>query len=193
MTYYPDLETIDWANIHPVKNNEYEPPVTIPPLGRWWYAFETTGSYLGGHIYKKFNMKAVPCGKSAISKDGGSGADMVGDHPVVEPCPDFDGDSLCDDWEFVFELSSEDDGGVNPDNGPAGDPDGDGIVNSREQTLLTSPLDPEDPPTIAPGYDFLRVAASVIRPLGMPPTPPMPADFFGPGSDPFTGQVTLGG
>lgn len=142
MTYYADVDAIDWASIDPVKNDKNEPPVTIQPLGRWWYAFETTGDYIGGHIYMKFDMTAVPCGKSGDPKDAGGGTGMIGDHPVVEPSPDFDGDGLYDDWEFVFELSSTDDGSVNPDNGPNGDPDHDGITNLQEQTLLTNPRDP---------------------------------------------------
>ncbi len=142
MTYYSDVDSIDWASIDPIKNIKNQPPVIIPPLGKWWYAFETTGDYIGGHIYMKFDMTPASCTKSDAPKNGGSGTGMVGDHPVVEPSPDFDQDGLYDDWEFVFELSSTDDGSENPDNGPEGDPDHDGIPNIEEQALLTNPRDP---------------------------------------------------
>lgn len=193
MTYYADIASIDWASIDPIKNDENEPPVTIEPLGKWWYPFETTGSYVGGHIYMKFDMEAVACAKSGGPKDGGGGPIIFGDHPVDDLCPDGDFDGLCDDWEDVFDLSTTDDGSGNPDNGPTGDPDGDGLSNRSEETLLTDPQDAQDPPTIATGYDLLRTVAPVMCPLGVPPAPPIPADFFGPGSDPFIGTVQLAG
>ena len=80
MTYYDDLEDINWDMIDPVQNDEIppEPPVEIPPHSRWCYDFETTGAYIGGHVYKKYSISPV----------GGAAAGNVdydvtfGDHPV---------------------------------------------------------------------------------------------------------------
>jgi hypothetical protein len=54
---------------------------------------------------------------------------------------DDDNDGLADLWEEKFNLSTEDDGSINPDNGPNGDPDGDGLTNLEENLLATSPID----------------------------------------------------
>jgi hypothetical protein len=54
---------------------------------------------------------------------------------------DSDGDGLADLWEKKFNLSTDDDGSVDPNNGPDGDPDGDGLTNLQEITLGTSPVD----------------------------------------------------
>ena len=54
---------------------------------------------------------------------------------------DDDNDGLADLWEKKFNLSTEDDGSINPDNGPNGDPDGDGLNNLEENLLATSPID----------------------------------------------------
>lgn len=54
---------------------------------------------------------------------------------------DDDNDGLADLWEKKFNLSTEDDGSINPDNGPDGDPDGDGLNNLEENLLATSPID----------------------------------------------------
>ena len=193
MTYYADLTSIDWANIDPVKNDKNEPQVTIQPRGKWWYAFQTTGSYLDGHVYMNFDMKAVSCGKSAGPKDAGGGSTIFGDHPIVELSPDADSDGLYDDWEDVFELSTTDNGSVNPDNGPQGDPDHDGFSNLREQTLLSDPNDPTSPLAVTAGYDMLRTVSPVTWNFGAPPLTPIPPGFFGPGSDPFPGSITLVG
>ncbi len=59
---------------------------------------------------------------------------------------DFDHDGLPDDWEFNHGLNLADDGnGSNPNNGPLGDPDGDGLVNLFEFALNNNPNahDPE--------------------------------------------------
>ncbi len=53
---------------------------------------------------------------------------------------DTDGDGLLDAWEELFGLDPNDNGSVNPDNGPNGDPDGDGLININEQTNGTNPI-----------------------------------------------------
>lgn len=80
MTHYDDLEDINWDIIDPIQNDEIppEPPVEIPPHSVWCYHFETTGTYIGGHVYKKYSISWV----------GGAAAGNVdyditfGDHPV---------------------------------------------------------------------------------------------------------------
>lgn len=58
---------------------------------------------------------------------------------VVGPAGDRDDDGLLDDWENANGLSSTDDGSVNPDNGPDGDPDTDGFTNAEEYDADTNP------------------------------------------------------
>ena len=53
---------------------------------------------------------------------------------------DADGDGLADIWESQYNLSTEDDGSIDPNNGPAGDPDSDGLTNLEESELGTSPI-----------------------------------------------------
>lgn len=50
---------------------------------------------------------------------------------------DLDDDNLEDSWELANDLSIEDNGGINPDNGAQGDLDGDGLSNAAEQVAGT--------------------------------------------------------
>ena len=52
---------------------------------------------------------------------------------------DEDGDDLPDSWEEKYGLSTGDDGSGNPDNGPHGDPDHDGVDNLTERIAGTHP------------------------------------------------------
>ncbi len=52
---------------------------------------------------------------------------------------DGDNDGLPDDWETLNGLDPNDDGSINPDNGPNGDPDGDGISNISEYLANLNP------------------------------------------------------
>ncbi|MGI9240850.1 MAG: LamG-like jellyroll fold domain-containing protein, partial [Verrucomicrobiales bacterium] len=55
---------------------------------------------------------------------------------------DNDNDGLPRSWELVNELDDDDNGSINPDNGPGGDPDGDGLNNVEEyrnNTLANNP------------------------------------------------------
>lgn len=54
---------------------------------------------------------------------------------------DSDNDGLSDAWETANGLSPSDDGSVDPDNGPDGDPDNDGTTNAEEFANSTDPQD----------------------------------------------------
>lgn len=53
---------------------------------------------------------------------------------------DADGDGLPDAWETQYGLSASDDGTTDPNNGAAGDPDGDGINNRIEWLVGLNPV-----------------------------------------------------
>lgn len=53
--------------------------------------------------------------------------------------PDKDQDQLPDDWELLYGLNPLDYGGVDPNQGRDGDPDGDGMVNQYEYIVDTNP------------------------------------------------------
>ncbi|MFN0125570.1 MAG: PSD1 and planctomycete cytochrome C domain-containing protein, partial [Verrucomicrobiales bacterium] len=57
------------------------------------------------------------------------------------PGDDADGDGLPSAWETHFVLDPNDNGSVNPTNGPAGDPDNDGLTNAQELARVTKPND----------------------------------------------------
>ena len=56
---------------------------------------------------------------------------------------DRDDDGLPDAWEDTNGIDSNDDGSINIDNGPNGDPDGDGINNEQEYLAGTNPQVPD--------------------------------------------------
>jgi hypothetical protein len=204
MTTYGDIENdIDWSVIDPIKNRFGEPPVLIPPREKWCFPLQTTGSYIGGHIYINYRSETVPCppgarpslrsGTAVPLQNGGGGDDddliSIGDHPVVAHATDEDNDGLYEPWEYFYDLDDLDDGSGDPVNGPTGDKDGDSIPNIVEQDLLTDPCDPNDPPAVPAGFTTFQVQNAGISFGGAP----IQADFFGPGSLPFEGNVPLQG
>lgn len=56
---------------------------------------------------------------------------------------DADADGLPDAWEALYGLATDDDGSVDPDNGPDGDPDNDGATNIQEFNLGSDPTNPD--------------------------------------------------
>lgn len=64
---------------------------------------------------------------------------------VAQSLVDSDGDGLPDDWEIQYGLDADDDGSGNVNNGPFGDPDGDGVTNIEELRLGTSPINNQFP------------------------------------------------
>ncbi|MBN1675801.1 MAG: S8 family serine peptidase [Kiritimatiellae bacterium] len=60
---------------------------------------------------------------------------------TVDDSGDMDDDGLPNEWEWQYGLNPLDNGGIagDPDNGPEGDPDGDGAANLAEYTADTDP------------------------------------------------------
>jgi Concanavalin A-like lectin/glucanases superfamily/Bacterial TSP3 repeat len=59
---------------------------------------------------------------------------------VTDPFnPDSDGDGLTDGWEVANGMDPNDNGSINPKNGPNGDLDGDGLSNLQEKNAGTNP------------------------------------------------------
>lgn len=61
------------------------------------------------------------------------------DLELMAEVSDADHDGLPDDWEILYQLSTTDDGSVDVNNGPNGDPDGDGIKNRVEWLVGLNP------------------------------------------------------
>lgn len=195
MTYYNDIEAIDWASVDPIQNRNLEPAVIIPPLSTWRYDFITSGSYIGGHVYSQIVSRFVDCPPSPspteMLVDDPEDADeiAIGDHPVVVESLDTDGDGIPDSFEEEHGLDMFDDGTTDSSQGADGDPDSDQVPNIWEKDLLSDPFDGDDPPTIDPGLTFHRTLPNVVLAFGVGTVPPLPADFFGPMTDPFSGPI----
>ena len=76
-----------------------------------------------------------------ISTNGNPG-EYVLTTQTVPRLDDSDSDGLPDHWEILHGLDPLDDGTTDPNQGAAGDPDGDGIDNAAEFEDDTSPFDP---------------------------------------------------
>lgn len=62
---------------------------------------------------------------------------------------DHDGDGLPTDWEDYYDFDPSDNGSIDSNSGPDGDPDGDGATNRQEYESNTDPNDPGDfPPEV---------------------------------------------
>ncbi|MBN1489032.1 MAG: hypothetical protein JXA69_03875 [Phycisphaerae bacterium] len=142
MTQYPYGATVNWAAVAPIVDHNGQPPVCIPPGGRYCYEFHTTGSYVGGHVYLKYSIRPAlpgecvggPAPEGILAEgDDDDGIEMIGDHPVDE------------------EMTE--------------------VLIGDDFWVTTSPTEVEFGGSI----------------------PSVPSDFFGPGSDPFTGSVALTG
>jgi hypothetical protein len=74
---------------------------------------------------------------------GGANQDLFIDNLVITTVPseDSDNDGLPDNWEESYGLDPNDDGLVDIDNGPDGDPDEDGVNNEDEYANRTDPID----------------------------------------------------
>lgn len=131
-TYYNDPTVdIDWSTVPTIQNGAGEPPVTIPPGGVWCYYFETTGSYLNGHIYFNYSVAAdAASGSNLEATADDPQANVIGDHPVDKEQDDIlDGIDL---WQTVditqITLDDNDLPKIPPDFfGPGSDPF-DGVI-----------------------------------------------------------------
>ncbi|MCP4848085.1 MAG: hypothetical protein GY899_09095, partial [Verrucomicrobiaceae bacterium] len=74
---------------------------------------------------------------------GGANQDLFIDNLEIStnPSVDSDNDGLPDNWEERYGLDPEDNGLVDIDNGPDGDPDEDGVNNEDEYANKTNPID----------------------------------------------------
>lgn len=153
MTHYANPNTdIDWASIEPVKDLAGRPPVCIPPGGRWCFLFETTGAYLGGHVYQQYRIRPEHTGEC------GGGASLQGEG------------LLLDDADESMQV----------------------VGDHPPETPLTEVLDIADYLDYQTSNDYFRTTAATVV-FGGDLVPTIPAGFFGPGSEPFTGTVYFTG
>ena len=103
---------------------------------------------VGQNVVSNYLMEGVALEQFRMQiggRTGGSSMDLDVDNLVLNVFRagegDNDGDGLADLWENKFDLSTDDDGSIDPNNGPNGDPDGDGLTNLEENALGTSPID----------------------------------------------------
>ncbi|MDA7934672.1 discoidin domain-containing protein [Akkermansiaceae bacterium] len=93
---------------------------------------------------------------------------------IITPDIDDDNDGLPDDWEVANGISPDDDGTVDPNNGPGGDPDSDNLSNLAEFENRTDPLDDDsDDDTLKDGDE---VAGAGNRPATDPLNPDTDGD-----------------
>ena len=102
----------------------------------------------GQQVFNNYLLEDVALEEFRVQiggRTGGASMDLDVDNLVLNVFKagegDSDGDGLADLWEKKFNLSTDDDGSVDPNNGPGGDPDEDGLTNLEELTLGTNPVD----------------------------------------------------
>jgi hypothetical protein len=106
----------------------------------------TSGDFFFSGIDQKVSLQAGDTfgfrigGQNFDSTSIIRGALTVSNFRVVqEGESDSDQDGLPDIWEIKYGLSTEDDGSIDINNGPDGDPDDDGLTNSQELEAETDP------------------------------------------------------
>jgi len=106
----------------------------------------TSGNFFFSGIDQKVSLQAGDTfgfrigGQNFDSTSIIRGALTVSNFRVVqEGESDSDQDGLPDIWEIKYGLSTEDDGSIDINNGPDGDPDDDGLTNSQELEAETDP------------------------------------------------------
>jgi len=106
----------------------------------------TSGDFFFSGIDQKVSLQAGDTfgfrigGQNFDSTSIIRGALTVSNFRVVqEGESDSDQDGLPDIWEIKYGLSTEDDGSIDINNGPEGDPDDDGLDNSQELLAETDP------------------------------------------------------
>lgn len=76
--------------------------------------------------------------------------------------PDSDGDGMTDGWEVQHTLSPLDDGTIDPENGPNGDPDNDGYINIIEFNSGSNPQDSNSIPMPLDGVRYVALLAGAL-------------------------------
>ena len=132
------------------------------PLGKWQWApmierannieiSHEVGATSGKAFFRlKYTDLPIPSGKTIdtadFDQDGISNIDevepplpLLGSDATDPLDPDTDHDGLPDGYERSHDLDPNDDGSADPDNGPNGDPDGDGLTNAQELAFGTAP------------------------------------------------------
>jgi hypothetical protein len=111
-----------------------------------------TGNYVvfTGQTADAFYIRVDEAG-SAPARSPINGIQIIGTDQAS--ITDTDGDGLPDAWENNFGLDPEDDGSINPNNGAAGDPDGDNRTNAQEYNGGTDSTNPNNPDTDGDGLD----------------------------------------
>lgn len=116
---------------------------SVQVSGEWDAALNVTaGSFADAPPLTFQTTDAVPAGTIVVmlgdnSPSGRSHFDNVRLETVSTV--DEDEDGLPAEWEEEYGLDDNDDGSINPDNGPAGDPDDDGRTNLQELGAGTFP------------------------------------------------------
>jgi hypothetical protein len=85
---------------------------------------------------------------------------------ILNATLDADGDGLPDAWEFANNLAYTGTGAATGNNGPLGDPDGDGFTNEAEWRANTNPKDPLSHPTSG----AIFASTPTVAPAGFTPT-----------------------
>jgi glycosidase len=89
-----------------------------------------------------FTPDTVPMRNQALTEQvevHGTSTAFTFELELIAENADVDGDGLPDDWERLHQLSTSDNGFINIDNGPNGDPDLDGMTNIVEWLVGLNP------------------------------------------------------
>ena len=117
----------------------------------------------------------------AVDSDGDNVSDLVEFLNGLNPASnlDTDNDGLSDDWEVVSGTDPNDDGSVDPDNGPDGDINGDGISNLQAYHGGVNGSTTIGPVNLTIGEDMLSGCVALsFRPEPGSSGPGYPADLY---------------
>lgn len=145
----PEAFIIHWQG-HKGKNYELFYSADLSPGG--WISIQKVGAMSDGEI--RIAVSPEEAGgttpdrlffkvSAADEDDDGDGFNNweEAQKGTDQTVPDHDEDGLPDDWETSNNLNYDDNGGTNPNNGPAGDPDSDGLNNLQEWLHYGNPRD----------------------------------------------------